>query len=70
MSEDAQEEDSTNDERDQDSSISFENDTESTTSQEVELEDWIEYKQRSAREAGEKMLTYNTTQSGSSHGRN
>ena len=42
-------EDSTNGEHHQDSTMSFENDTESTSSQEEELEDWIEYK--SAREA-------------------
>ena len=40
MSEDT-EEDSTNDEYDQDCGISFENDTESTSSQEEEFEDWI-----------------------------
>ena len=42
VSEDTREEDNTKDEYDQDSSISFENDTESTSSQEQELEDWIE----------------------------
>ena len=36
-------EDSTNDEYDQDSSISFENDTESASSEEEELKDWMEY---------------------------
>ena len=54
MSEDTHEsgeKDSTNDEYDQDNSISFENDTESTSSQEEELEEWIEYMKRSAREA-------------------
>ena len=50
-------ENSTNDEYDQESSISFDNDTESTSSQEEELEDWIEYTKRSAREADDKMLT-------------
>ena len=49
-------EDSTNDECDRNSSISFENDTESTSSQEHELEDWIE-----SRDADEKILTYNIT---------
>ena len=43
MSEDTLEEDSTNDECDQDSSISFEDDAESTASPEGELEDWIEH---------------------------
>ena len=47
MSEDTNEEESTNDEYDQDSSISFEDDTESTSSQEEELENWIEYMKRS-----------------------
>ena len=62
MSEDAQEEDSTNDEYDQDKSISFEDDAESTSSHEDELEDWIEYiKKRSAREGDEKMLTHKFT---------
>ena len=37
---------------------SLESGTESTSSQEEELEDWIEYIKRSEREAGEKMLTY------------
>ena len=55
MSENAQEEDSTNDGYDQDSSISFEDDTESTSSQEEESEDWIERIKRSAREEYEKM---------------
>ena len=50
MIENGQEEDSTNDECDQDSRISFEIDTESTSSQEKESEDWIEYIKRSARE--------------------
>ena len=49
------EKDSTNDEYDQDSSISIENDIESTSSQEEELEDWIEY----IKEAREKQ--YNNT---------
>ena len=48
--------DSTKDEWDQDSSISLEIDTESTSSQEEEL-DWIEYMKIRAREADEKMLT-------------
>ena len=39
MSEDTQEEDSANDEHDKESSISFEDDADSTRSQEVELED-------------------------------
>ena len=56
MSEGAHEEDSTNDEYDQDSSISFENDTESTSSQDEELEDWIEYTKRSAGEVDGTML--------------
>ena len=41
MSEDAQEEDSTNDEYDQDSSVSFEDDADNISSQEGGLEDWI-----------------------------
>ena len=48
---------STNDEYDQYRSISLENDTESTSSQEEELEDCIKYMKKSAREADEKMLT-------------
>ena len=36
--------------------ISFESDTESTSSQEEEFEDWMECIKRSAREADEKML--------------
>ena len=47
MSEDALEEGSTNDEYDQDSSISVEDDAHSTASQEDEVEDWIEYAKRS-----------------------
>ena len=42
MSENKQEEYSTNDECDQDSNISFMNDADSTSSIEEELEDWIE----------------------------
>ena len=44
-------EDSTNDEDDQDSCISFENDAECTSSQKEELEDWIGYMTCSEREA-------------------
>ena len=62
-SEYTKEEDSINDEYDQDGSISFENDTESTSSQEEELEDWIGLS--SSKEAREKQmkkeLTYNIT---------
>ena len=47
-------EDSTNDEYDQDR-----DDAHSTSSQEDESEDWIEYIKRSAREADEKALTHN-----------
>ena len=43
------EEISANDECDQDSSISFDDDEENTTSHEDILEDWIEYEQRSMR---------------------
>ena len=50
-----------NDEYDQDSSISIEDDADSTSSQQVELEDWIQYMKRSTREADEKMLTNNIT---------
>ena len=46
---------------DHDSSISFDDDEDSTASQEDDFEDWIEYIQSSAREADEKMLTYNIT---------
>ena len=48
LSEDTKE-DSTYDKYDQDSSISFENETKKAH-QEEELEDWIEYIKRSARE--------------------
>ena len=41
-------EDSTNDECDQDNSISLGNGTESTSSQEEEEEDWIEYVKKEA----------------------
>ena len=61
MSEATQKEDSRNDEYDQDSSISFENGTEITSNQEDKSEDWIEYIERGAREADEKMLTHNIT---------
>ena len=54
-------EDSPNDECDQDSSITFEVDTESTSSQEEEFEEWTELRKRSTEEADEKMLTYNIT---------
>ena len=46
------------DEYDQDSSISFEDDTESTSSQENEFEDCVEYMKRSARKADEKLLKH------------
>ena len=52
ISEDTQEEDSTNGEYDQDSSISFEDDEGSTAGQEDELEDWIEY----YKEARKKLM--------------
>ena len=43
-------------------SLSLENDTESTSSKEDELEDWIEYIKRSARETDAKLLmTHNST---------
>ena len=54
VSEDAQEEDSTNAEYYQYSSISFEDDAKSTSSQEDESEYWIAYMKRSAREAHKK----------------
>ena len=53
ISEETQEEISTNDECDH-SSISFDDDEESTTSHEDNLEDWIEHVKRSTREADEK----------------
>ena len=62
MSEDTQEGASTNDEYDQDSSISSEDDTDSTSSQEEQSEDWIECMQRSARQADEKKLTHIETE--------
>ena len=43
MSNNTQEEDSTNDECDQHRSTSFEDDVDSTASREDELEDWNEY---------------------------
>ena len=55
------EEISTHDEHDQDSSISFEDDADSISSQEDELEDWNEYINRSAREADERMHTNKNT---------
>ena len=55
-----QEEISTNDECDH-NSISFDDDEESTTSHEDNLEDWIEYVKRSTREADQKMLTFGIT---------
>ena len=58
---DSGKEDSINDEHDQDSIISFEIDTESTSSQEEELVNWIEYIKRSAREADDELLTNSTT---------
>ena len=60
ISEETQEEISTNDECDH-SSISFDDDEESTTSHEDNLEDWIEHVKRSTREADEKMLTFGIT---------
>ena len=54
ISEETQEEISTIHECDQDSSISFDDDEESTTSQEDNCEDWSEYAKRSTREANEK----------------
>ena len=56
-----QEEISTIDECDQDSSISFDDAEDSTTSHEDNLEDWNEYVERSTREADEKMLSYGIT---------
>ena len=49
ISEDTEEKDSTHDEHDQDS-ISFDDDDDSTASQEVDLDDWIEYRRRSMKE--------------------
>ena len=50
-------EDRTNDECDQDSSISLENDTESTSSQEEELEDWTEiFLKKKEKKAQEKLM--------------
>ena len=71
MSEDTQEEeDSTHDEYDQDNSISFEDDADGTTSQEDELEDWVEYIKRSAREKLTKNAdTQTTSQIGWTHRR-
>ena len=53
--------DSAHDGCDRGRSISSENDTESTSSQEEEKKGWIEYSERSAEEADEKMQTYNNT---------
>ena len=52
ISEDTQEEDSTHDEYDQDGSILFDDDEDSTASQEDDLEDWIEHK----KEARQKLM--------------
>ena len=60
ISEETQGEDSTHDEYDQDSSVSFD-DEDSTASQEDDSENWIEYIKRSTKEADEKMLTCNIT---------
>ena len=55
ISDDTGEEDSTHDEYDQDSSISFDDeDDDSTVSREDYLEDWIENTKRSAKEDDEK----------------
>ena len=51
------EEISTHNECDQDSRSSFDDDEENTTSQEDNLEDWIEYVKRCTKEADENMLT-------------
>ena len=69
MSEDAQEDYSTHDEHDQHSSISVDEDEDSTARQEDELEGWIEFITTSAREADEKCL-HITSQIGLKHRRN
>ena len=43
------------------SSIAFDDDEDSTASQEDDLEDWIDHTKRSAKEADAKMLTCNIT---------
>ena len=58
ISEETREETSANDDCNQDSSISFDDDEESTTRHEDNLEDWIEHVKRSTREADEKMQTW------------
>ena len=61
MSEDSWEEDNTHDKHDRDSSISFDDDKESTPSQEDELQDRIDDMKWSTGEPDEKMLTHNIT---------
>ena len=58
ISEDTEEKDSTHDEHDQDS-ISFDDDQDSTTSQEDDLDDLIEYRRSSTKEADEKCCITN-----------